>query len=40
MAKHNKKRNVGLMHEQLIRYASEKIVEGLDADDENLPELI
>jgi hypothetical protein len=30
MAKHNKKRNVGLMHEQLIRYASEKIVEGLD----------
>ena len=28
MAKHNKKRNVGLIHEQLVRYASEKIVEG------------
>lgn len=28
MAKHNKKRNVGLLHEQLVRYASEKIVEG------------
>ena len=27
MAKHNKKRNVGLIHEQLVRYASEKIVE-------------
>lgn len=26
MAKHNKKRNVGLIHEQLVRYASEKIV--------------
>lgn len=26
MAKHNKKRNVGLIHEQLIRFASEKIV--------------
>ena len=28
MAKHNKKRNVGLIHEQLVRHASEKIVEG------------
>ena len=28
MAKHNKKRNVGLIHEQLVRYASEKIVVG------------
>jgi len=28
MAKHNKKRNVGLIHEQLVRYASEKIVAG------------
>jgi len=28
MAKHNKKRNVGLIHEQLVRFASEKIVEG------------
>lgn len=27
MAKHNKKRNVGLLHEQLVRYVSEKIVE-------------
>jgi len=27
MAKHNKKRNVGLIHEQLVRHASEKIVE-------------
>jgi hypothetical protein len=27
MAKHNKKRNVGLIHEQLVRYASERIVE-------------
>jgi len=27
MAKHNKKRNVGLIHEQLVRFASEKIVE-------------
>ena len=30
MAKHNKKRNVGLIHEQLVRYASEKLVEGDD----------
>ena len=28
MAKHNKKRNVGLIHEQLVRYASEKLVDG------------
>ena len=28
MAKHNKKRNVGLIHEQLVRHASEKIVDG------------
>ena len=28
MAKHNKKRNVGLIHEQLVRYASERVVEG------------
>jgi len=28
MAKHNKKRNVGLLHEQLVRYASEKLVDG------------
>ena len=28
MAKHNKKRNVGLLHEQLVRHASEMIVEG------------
>lgn len=27
MAKHNKKRNVGLIHEQLVRYASERTVE-------------
>ena len=28
MAKHNKKRNVGLLHEQLIRHASRMTVEG------------
>ena len=28
MAKHNKKRNVGLLHEQLVRHASEMTVEG------------
>jgi len=28
MAKHNKKRNVGLLHEQLIRFASQNLVEG------------
>jgi hypothetical protein len=28
MAKHNKKRNVGLLHEQLVRYASENLVTG------------
>ena len=28
MAKHNKKRNVGLLHEQLVRHVSEMIVEG------------
>ncbi len=28
MAKHNKKRNVGLLHEQLVRHASEMVVEG------------
>jgi hypothetical protein len=28
MAKHNKKRNVGLIHEQLVRFASERIVDG------------
>lgn len=28
MAKHNKKRNVGLIHEQLVRYASEQLVNG------------
>ena len=28
MAKHNKKRNVGLIHEQLIRYISECMVAG------------
>ena len=28
MAKHNKKRNVGLLHEQLIRYASQNLVSG------------
>ena len=28
MAKHNKKRNVGLIHDQLVRYASEKLIEG------------
>ena len=28
MAKHNKKRNVGLLHEQLVLLASKKIVEG------------
>jgi hypothetical protein len=28
MAKHNKKRNVGLLHEQLVRHASENLVEG------------
>lgn len=27
MAKHNKKRNVGLLHEQLIRFVSESVVE-------------
>jgi hypothetical protein len=27
MAKHNKKRNVGLIHEQLVKYASERTVE-------------
>ena len=35
MAKHNKKRNVGLIHEQLVRYASEKIVEGKKSIAEN-----
>ena len=29
MAKHNKKRNVGLLHEQLVRHASEMTVEGM-----------
>jgi len=28
MAKHNKKRNVGLLHEQLVRHASENLVAG------------
>lgn len=28
MGKHNKKRNVGLIHEQLVKYASQMIVEG------------
>lgn len=28
MAKHNKKRNVGLLHEQLVRHVSEMTVEG------------
>ena len=28
MAKHNKKRNVGLLHEQLVRHISENIVRG------------
>ena len=28
MAKHNKKRNVGLLHEQLVRYVSEMTVSG------------
>jgi len=28
MAKHNKKRNVGLLHEQLVRHASENLVDG------------
>ena len=28
MAKHNKKRNVGLLHEQLVRHASQMTVEG------------
>ena len=28
MAKHNKKRNVGLIHEQLIRFASQNLVQG------------
>ena len=28
MAKHNKKRNVGLLHEQLIRYTSQNLVSG------------
>jgi hypothetical protein len=28
MAKHNKKRNVGLLHEQLVRHASEMTVQG------------
>ena len=28
MAKHNKKRNVGLIHEQLVRYASQQLVDG------------
>jgi len=28
MAKHNKKRNVGLLHEQLVRHASEMTVDG------------
>ena len=28
MAKHNKKRNVGLIHEQIVRYASERVVDG------------
>jgi hypothetical protein len=31
MAKHNKKRNVGLLHEQLVRHASEMTVEGNQA---------
>ena len=30
MAKHNKKRNVGLLHEQLVRHASEMTVDGLN----------
>lgn len=31
MAKHNKKRNVGLLHEQLVRHASQMTVEGNSA---------
>jgi hypothetical protein len=31
MAKHNKKRNVGLIHEQIVRYASERVVDGDEA---------
>lgn len=34
MAKHNKKRNVGLLHEQLVRHASEMTVEGKSSDAE------
>ncbi len=34
MAKHNKKRNVGLLHEQLVRHASQMTVEGKAKDAE------
>ena len=34
MAKHNKKRNVGLLHEQLVRHASEMTVEGKSSEAE------
>ena len=40
MAKHNKKRNVGLIHEQLVRYASEKLVEGKEDRAETALEII
>lgn len=40
MAKHNKKRNVGLIHEQLIRYASEKLVENNETNAETALEIL
>ena len=40
MAKHNKKRNVGLIHEQLVRFASEKIVEGVKSEAEIAIEIL
>lgn len=40
MAKHNKKRNVGLLHEQLVRHASEMIVEGRKAKAEQTVQIL
>jgi hypothetical protein len=40
MAKHNKKRNVGLIHEQLVKRASEMIVEGKTSEADRAMELL
>ena len=40
MAKHNKKRNVGLLHEQLIRHASRMTVEGKTNDAQKTVDIV